>query len=308
MMAVAAFVSLFALLILGTALAAVMDRAAVALASGRPMGAALKEPARRAAALLLRQKVETERPDSITWPLAPVAYLMLAAVGLSVVPFAPGVVVTDISTGIVLWGACEALTVIVVFLHGWSANAPMALIGGYRYVGIGLPVLLLSMFVLIAAALPAESLSVVEIVRAQEAGLWNVVRQPPGLALFLILGLMLTLRGPFDYADAEDLAGGTKAEASGPHRLAWRVARLAMLVSFSAMAATAFLGGYLGPVLPGPLWLVLKTVAVMAAVIAAGHMLARLPPSRMLTTVWVVLLPLSFLVLVLVGVELLLWP
>ena len=84
---------------------------------------------------------------------------MLAAVGLSVVPFSPGVVVTDISTGIVLWGACEALTVIVVFLHGWSANAPMALMGGYRYAGIGLPVLLLSMFVLIAAALPAESLA-----------------------------------------------------------------------------------------------------------------------------------------------------
>src|SRR3546814_11238166 len=83
---------------------------------------------------------------------------------MSVVPFAPGFVVADLDAGIVLWGACEALTVVVVFLHGWSANAPLPLIGAYRYVAIGLPAMLISMFVLIAAALPAESLAVSAIV------------------------------------------------------------------------------------------------------------------------------------------------
>src|SRR3546814_7536779 len=81
--------------------------------------------------------------------------------------------------------------------------------------------MLISMFVLIAAALPAESLAVSAIVESQ-ASVWNVVRQPPGLLLFLMLGLSLTLRGPFDYADASDLAGGTSAEDSGPARAAWR--------------------------------------------------------------------------------------
>src|SRR3546814_9446432 len=82
-------------------------------------------------------------------------------------------------------------------LHGWSANAPLPQIGAYRYVAIGLPAMLISMFVLIAAALPAESLAVSAIVESQ-ASVWNVVRQPPGLLLFLMLGLSLTLRGPFD--------------------------------------------------------------------------------------------------------------
>src|SRR3546814_9563462 len=85
------------------------------------------------------------------------------------------------------------------------------------------------MFVLIAAALPAESLAVSAIVESQ-ASVWNVVRQPPGLLLFLMLGLSLTLRGPFDYADASDLAGGTSAEDSGPARAAWQAARLAMQI------------------------------------------------------------------------------
>ena len=117
--------------------------------------------------------------------------------------------------------------------------------------------------------------------------------------LFLLLGLSLTLRGPFDYGDSSDLAGGTQAEVSGSARLAWRVAKLAMLVSFSVMAATIFLGGYLGPVLPGPLWLIVKAALVMVAVIALGGFFARMPVSRMLTLIWTLLLPLSFLDLVL---------
>lgn len=288
------------LVVAGTWLAAVMDRAAGAVAAGRPISDPWRGPIASASALLTRQRVTTERPDALNWLLAPAFYLALAAVGLSVVPIADGMTVTTIETGIVLWGACESLTVVVVFLHGWSANSPLALIGAYRYVAIGLPVMLISMFVLIAAALPAESLSVIAVVESQRE-VWNVVRQPLGLPLFILLGLSLTLRGPFDYADAADLAGGTSVEDSGPGRAAWQFARLAILVSFSAMAATAFLGGHLGPVLPGPVWLILKTAAVMALVIAAGHALPRLTPSRMMTLIWTVLLPLSFLDLILAG-------
>lgn len=261
-------------------------------------------PIRNGAALMLRAATPTEAPDRLNQLLAPGWYLALALVGLSVVPLAPGVVASDISTGLVLWGACEALTVVVVFLHGWSPNSPLPLIGGYRYVAIALPAMLLSMFVLIGAALPAQSLSVVEVVEAQR-DLWNVVRQPLGLPLFMGLGLAITLRGPFDYADGAELAGGTSAEESGPALALWHFARGAMLVAFSAMAATAFLGGHLGPVLPGPFWLLLKTLAVMALTVAAGRFFARMPPERMLTFLWVVLLPLSFANLALVGVEVL---
>ncbi len=257
-------------------------------------------PLRDAAVLLSRPNAETETPDRLTRWLAPGTYLALAAVGLSVVPLTPGHAPLESPVGIVIWGACEALTVVAVFLHGWSPNAPFPLIGAYRYVAIGLPVMLPSMFVLIAAALPAESLSLVEVVEAQRA-VWNVIRQPLGLPLFLLVGLTLTLRGPFDFADGDDIAGGTSAEDSGPGRALWQLARLTMLTAFSAMAATAFLGGPLGPLLPGPVWLGTKTVGVMALTILLGHTVARTVPSRMLHLLWVVALPLSFLHLALAG-------
>ncbi len=278
----------------GAWLAAWLDRL---IATGRIEPLA---PLRVGAALLLRQRVTTEAPDAMNWRLAPAWYLALAAVGLSVVPFAPGAALIDSPVGIVVWGSCEALTVVTVFLHGWSPNAPFPLIGAYRYAAIGLPVMLPSMFVLIAAALPAESLSLVAVVESQREA-WNLVRQPLGLPLFLLVGLTLTLRGPFDYADGEDLAGGTSAEDSGPGRALWQLARLAMLVAFSAMAAAVFLGGPLGPWLPGPVWLWLKTAGIMALTVAAGHWLARTTPGRMLTLLWVGLLPLSFLHLAIAG-------
>lgn len=296
---------LLLLLVVGTWVAAVLDRTALALIAGQPIGNGLAAPLRRAAGDFFRQRSSTERPDRLNWAIAPALYLGLAGIGLSIVPLAPGVIVADFDAGIVLWGACEALTVVVIFLHGWSANSPFPLMGAYRYVAIGLPIMLLSMFVLIAAAISAESLVLSDIVESQRS-LWNVVRQPLGLPLFLMLGLSLTLRGPFDYADPYDLAGGTSAEVSGPALAAWQFARLAMLVSVATMASTVFLGGYLGPLLPGPVWLAIKIAFVLALLAGAGHLFARLPPARMLTLIWTVLMPLAFIDLIVVGVEMLL--
>lgn len=258
-------------------------------------------PIRGAAALLMSGTIRTEAPDDMNRRLAPVLYLALAATGLSVVPFAPDLALIDSPVGIVIWGSCEALTIIAVFLHGWSPNAPFPLIGAYRYVAIALPVMLPSMFVLIAAALPAQSLSVTAIVDSQRE-IWNVVRQPLGLPIFVLVGLTLTLRGPMNYADAPDIAGGTSAEDSGAGRAMWQIARLAMLVAFSAMAAAVFLGGPLGPLLPGPVWLWLKTAGVMALTVVAGQRIARTTPSRMLGLLWTVALPLSFLHLAIAGI------
>lgn len=301
-MSTLAFIGALLLLLVGAWVAAVLDRVAVALIAHRPLGLPLLAPLRSATAGFLQPATRTEHPDRLNWALAPALYLGLAASGVALVPLSSRGALVDLPAGIVLWGAVESLTVVAVFLHGWSANSLLPLIGAYRYVAIGLPVMLISMFVLIAAALPAQSLSVSAIV-ASQGNLWNVVRQPLGLPLFMLLGLSLTLRGPFNYGDSSDLAGGTAAERSGAPHAAWQLARLAMAVSFSAMASAVFLGGPLGPLLPGPLWLVLKTLFVLAVLVAASHLLARLPPSRMLTLLWTVLMPLAFLGLVGAGIE-----
>ena len=290
-------------LLVGAYLVAVTDRALFGVVAGapRPLRAVLTAPACEAVLLLRRQPVTTEAPDTITWALAPAAYLGLAAAALAVVPLAPGVAVADVRTGIVVFGAAEALAIVAIFLHGWSPNAPFPLIAGYNFVGVALSYELLSMFVLIAAALPAESLSLGAIVESQ-SGLWNVVRQPLGLPLFLIVALGVTFSGPLDIVDSADMAGGGAAEDSGVRHLLWSVARAAMLVTFAAAAAAVFLGGWLGPLLPGGAWMALKTAAVAFVLIAARHLVARVIPERFVRVAWTVLLPLAFLDLAIAGV------
>ena len=287
----------------GAYLVAVADRVLFALVAGRPpaLAAAVTAPAREAVALVRRQPVTTEAPDHILWVWAPAAYAGLAAMALSVVPLAPRLVVADVRTGIVVFGAAEALAIVAVFLHGWAPNSAPALVSGYRFVGVALSYELLSMFVLIAAALPAESLSIGAIVASQES-MWNVVRQPLGLPLFLVVAAGVTFIGPVGVIDAPDLAGGGAAEDSGVQRLVWTVARAAMLVTFAAAAAAVFLGGWLGPVLPGAMWMALKTAAVTIVVLAGRHVLARVSPERFVRGAWTVLLPLAFADLAIAGV------
>lgn len=260
----------------------------------------------RQGGLLLHQNLScTERPDMMLWTVAPAAYAALTACALTVVPLATGVAVADVRTGIVLFGAAEALAIVAIFLHGWSPNSHLALIGSYRFVSLGLSYELLSMFVLIAAALPAESMQISQIVTSQQ-DLWNVIRQPLSLPLWLIVTLGVTFTGPLNLADGSDLAGGTSLEISGRHLLLWQMARGGMLTVFCAMGASIFLGGWYGPLLPGWTWILLKTVALMALTLWVGGRLARLPAERAVLYLWTVGLPLSFFHLLLAGIEALL--
>ncbi len=156
------------------------------------------------------------------------------------------------------------------------------------------------MFVLIGAAIPAESLSIGSIVESQ-AGLWNVIRQPLGFPLFVIVALGVTFSGPLDLLDSNGLAGGGAAEDSGMQRLAWQAGRHAMRVAFSACAAAVFLGGWQGPILPGGLWMAIKTLAVIALLAYLDVYVARISAERFVRLAWGVLLPLAFLDLLVAG-------
>jgi len=285
--------------IVTTADAVVADRVA---RRGLDLRASLVRPWRRIALSLVRPQPATERPDWGLWVLAPAAYVGMAAMAVSVLPLGTDWAVADVRTGIVVLGSAEVLAMVAVYLHGWAPNSPLSLVGAYRFVAAGLSFLLLSMFVLIAAALPAESMSLGRIVASQQEGAWNVLRQPLGLPLFLVVALSVSLHGPLDMADGTDLATGTVAESSGPARLAWEFGRRAMLTAYALATAVVFLAGPAGPVLPGWAWLAVKTVAVAVVLVWCGHRLGRIGIQRYVRIAWTVLLPLSFLHLAISGV------
>ena len=253
---------------------------------------ALALPLRSAALLLVQPRGTTERPDAAGWALAPALLAALAAVALAMVPLGAGLAAADPSTGFVVFSAAIAFVMIAVYLHGWSPNSALALHGAYRYGAQALSFQIPFLLAMLATALPAQSLSIVDIVTAQQS-LWNVVRQPLGLPLYLVVGLAVSFWGPLNLPDAADLAGGTAVQDSGVARLLWKGARAALLVAVAAMGAAGFLGGWWGPWLPGPIWTLLKTVILLLVLIGAGHLLPRVRIQRFVLIAWVVLIPLA---------------
>ena len=251
-------------------------------------------PAREAALLLIQSSTATERPDAQAWALAPALLAGLAAVGVAVVPFDADLAAADMASGFVLFAAAVALVMVAVFLHGWSANSAFSIVGGYRFIASALSYQIPFLLALLATALPAESLSVGEIVRAQD-GLWNVVRQPLGLPLYLVVAAGVTFWGPLNFPDAPDLSGGTMLESSGTSRLLWRVARSAMLVAVAVMGAAAFLGGWLGPALPGPLWMALKSLFLLLILMLVRHLIVRVRLESFVVVAWTILIPLALI-------------
>ncbi|MEO8910624.1 MAG: NADH-quinone oxidoreductase subunit H [Gemmatimonadaceae bacterium] len=251
-------------------------------------------PIRQTALFLLQQPATTERPDAPLWALAPALLAAIAAASLLVIPFSPQTSAAGIESGIVYFGALMALVMIAVYLNGWSANSVFPMIGGYRFIAEALSYEMPLALVLIGAALPAQSLSVSAIVISQDS-LWNVIRQPLGLPIYLAAGLGVAFWGPLALPDAADLAGGTESELSGVQLLLWRTTRIAVLVAVAAMGAAVFLGGWTGPWLPGAVWMTVKTISLIFIMVVSRHLVARVRLERFVVVAWTVLIPLALL-------------
>jgi NADH-quinone oxidoreductase subunit H len=281
-------------LLLGVYLVAILDRLFASAVSRTPVRwpGLLVAPVRGAALLMQQQRVVTERYDAPGWALAPAFFAGLAAVSLALVPLESDVVIADPATGFVVFSAAIAMVMIAVYLHGWSPNSAFALHGAYRYSAQALSFQIPFLLAMLATALPAESLSIVDIVRAQDS-MWNLVRTPLGLPIYMVAGVGVSFWGPLNLPDASDLAEGTSVENSGSARLLWGMARSGMVVAVAAMGASGFLGGWWGPWLPGPVWVLLKTLALLLVLIASGHLLARVRIEAFVVFCWAVLIPLA---------------
>lgn len=281
-------------LVVGAYVVAVLDLL-LAPSTSPPTGRrVLVEPLARAAVLVRQSRVETERPDWQAWALAPGLLLGLAATMLVVVPVAPDAALAGVPHGVILFGAAAALVVIPTFLEGWSPNSLLALLGGYRMFAQALSYVIPLALVMIGTALPAESLDF-DLIVADQQGLWNVVRMPLGLPVYLAAVTGLAFWGPLSAPAGTDIGGGIDLEASSLHLLLWRLGQSGVLVGAAAVGATAFLGGWQGPWLPGPVWVVVKTLALLALLVASRHWLAPVRPERFVVLAWTVLLPLALL-------------
>lgn len=275
---------------------AVLTVAAGAVLDARDAGRAVTprtalRPLLDVAHALVRQPRRLPASDRLLWRLGVVAVPVSAVLAVLVVPFG-GHAVADPSVGLVWFNAMEVLTWAGLWLAGWGPNAALSLVGGYRFLAQGLAYELPLMFALISAATGAGSLRTGAIVAAQQ-DLWFAVWMPVAFAVHLLGVLAFSFTGPFAYPTGRDLAGGVLGEVGGADRLLLRAGRRLWLAAGAAMAVPLFLGGGAGPGLPAWAWSLVKTLLVLAVLVAAERRLPVLRADRWVEFAWVVLLPLS---------------
>lgn len=252
-----------------------------------------------------RQDVRLPQPDRWLYPAGPVLALLGVALATVVIPFGPDLIGEDLGIGVFYFIVVVDFVVLGIALSGWGANTPDAVEACYRIVAQLVAYVIPLGLALVGAIMMARSLSTVSIVEAQ-SGLWYIVLQPIGFALYVITGLMQSYRAPFLDPFAHSINGGVLSVSGSWQAVAWRLALSGVLFVVAAMGAVLFLGGWGGPLLPGPLWMLLKTYGLMAFMVWIGTRVRPLSTAQMLALSWKILIPIGLVNVLIVGVLILL--
>jgi len=271
-----------------------------------PLG--LLQPVADAIKVLLKEDIVPANADKLVHWLAPIVAFAPALMIFAVVPFQDGALLADLDIGILYVVAISSVSTLGVFMAGWGSSNKYSLLGAMRNVAA---VVSYEIPVLLAAAgvvLIAGSLSLNEIVTAQE-NMPFILLQPLGFLLFFIGGCAEINRSPFDLMEADsELVAGFHIEYSGMKFALFYLAEYAEALVISAIIATLFLGGWRGPVLPPWLWLVIKVFAVFFVMVWTRTTLPRVRIDQLMALAWKFLLPLALINLIITGIQVLAWP
>ncbi len=239
--------------------------------------------------------------EKAVFVIAPAIVLVIALMAFMVIPFAPGFVVSSIDIGLLFVLGMLSLGVYSIVLAGWASNNKYSLLGGLRAVAQMLSYEVFMGLSVMGVVVQAGSFDLVTIVEAQR-GLWFCAPQALGMALFLVGGIAVIHRLPFDLPEAEaELVAGYHVEYSGMKFGMFFVGEYVGMTLIASMITTLYLGGWHGPVLPPIVWFLLKTFALIAGFILVRGCIPRPRYDQLVRFAWTMLFPLSLLNLLVTG-------
>jgi NADH-quinone oxidoreductase subunit H len=248
--------------------------------------------------LLAKEIIIPENANKVLISLAPVVLVALNVFIIFLIPFSPTLQASNLGLGLLLIFVILGFTPIILFIIGFSSGNKFSDISAQRSVLMLISYELPMIIVVATLALFTGSYSINGIIAAQ-ARLPFAILMPIGFFVFFVAMLAELERPPFDTREADsELIAGWLTDLSAPYYA------LALLLDYTRMLlgglliAILFLGGWDGPFLPAPLWLLIKAflVAVFITIIRITTM--RMRVDKILKFGWIWLMPLALLNLV----------
>ncbi len=265
-----------------------------------PLG--LLQPVADMVKLFTKEFIIPTNADKVIYYLAPIIFVIPAFMVFAVMPFDRHAIISDLNIGWLYIVAIGSTSTIALLMAGWSSNNKYALLGGMRAVAQFVSYEIPQVLSVVGILLLVGSLRMGAIVEAQNT-IWFVLLQPVAFVIFLLSTISEINRTPFDLPEAEsEIIAGYHTEYGAIGFALFSLAEFINMFAASALAATIFFGGWQGPILPGWLWFLIKSYAMVFVMIWLRGTLPRLRVDQLMNFAWKVLVPLSLVNLTLAGV------
>jgi NADH-quinone oxidoreductase subunit H len=203
----------------------------------------------------------------------------------------------DVSIGVLYFFAFGSIAFYGLLLGGWASGSKYSFLGAMRSAAQLISYEISMALALLGAIMMAGTLSLTEIVHAQD-DVWFVIPQFLGFLIFMTAGFAEANRAPFDLPEADaELVAGYQTEYGGMRWGTFMLAEYLEMFVISGIASTFFLGGWKGPG-PGfldPVWMLVKILSLMFVFFWVRATLPRVRYDQLMSFGWKVLLPLATL-------------
>ena len=265
----------------------------------------LLQPAADLLKLIRKESFFPAAAIDIPYIIAPVISTFTALAAFAVIPWGSGWeifgytvtgYVIDVPISLLLVFALGSVGIYGFIIGGWSSESKYSLLGSMRTCAQLVSYEVSLALAVLGVILMAGSLSLTDIVAAQNRDLWYVVPQFVGFLTFFIAGIAETNRAPFDLPEAEqELVAGYHTEYSGMRWGLFQMAEYINMLTLSALTVTLFLGGWHFFWLDwlGPLWFVLKLALVVFVFIWLRATFPRVRYDQLMAFGWKILLPVA---------------
>ncbi len=240
--------------------------------------------------------------------IAPIITFTVALMAWAVIPFADGVVLSNINVGLLYILAISSLGVYGVVIAGWASNSKYPFYSAMRAAAQMISYEVSIGFILICIVLWAGTFNIGGIVEGQRGHIFGFINayafNPllfPIAIMFLISSMAETARAPFDLTEAEsELVAGYQTEYSSMAFALFWLGEYANVLLMCALNAILFWGGYLPPfdwaplyLVPGIIWFFAKILLMFFIFAWVKATVPRYRYDQLMRLGWKVFLPIS---------------